>query len=293
LAVAYGAAGRLTEAIKLLEQVRDVQEEKLGADHPSTLTTLNNLAHAYQDAGELSDAIKLFEHVRDVQVKVLGADHAETLGTVRSLAVAYHAAGKPEQALPLFIQAAAVFENRKFQDQHAGLIVGHLIACQEELKQYAEAEAWHRKWLIVVKEQAGGEHPVYTGELASLGLNILKQRKCTDAEPVLRECLALREKLAAGANPSVLPWQIANVKSMLGEALAGQQKYGDAESLLLAGYEGLKEHEATIPPQAKIRLTEALKRLLDYYAATGQEEKADEWRAKLEAAPPNVAEPKQ
>jgi eukaryotic-like serine/threonine-protein kinase len=72
----------------------------------------------------------------------------------------------------------------------------------------------------------------------------------------LRECLAIREK----TQPDV--WSTFNTKSMLGEALLGQKKYADAEPLLLAGYEGIKKREAKIPAQGKIRLTEALERLV-------------------------------
>ena len=48
-----------------------------------------------------------------------------------------------------------------------------------------------------------------------------------------------------------------NTKSMLGGALLGQKKYAEAEPLLLAGYEGTKQREATIPPQIRICLPEA------------------------------------
>ena len=67
---------------------------------------------------------------------------------------------------------------------------------------------------------------------------------------------------------------------MLGEALAQQGKYAEAEPLLVAGYEQLKESETMLPTQSEIRLTESLRRLVDFYVATGQTEKADEWRAK-------------
>ena len=39
-----------------------------------------------------------------------------------------------------------------------------------------------------------------------------------------------------------------NTKSLLGGALLGQKKFAEAEPLLLAGYEGLKLREKTIPP---------------------------------------------
>ena len=57
-----------------------------------------------------------------------------------------------------------------------------------------------------------------------------------------------RKRCCASAWPSVRrrqpdAWTTFNAKSLLGEALAGQTKYADAEPLLLAGYEGLKAKE--------------------------------------------------
>ena len=45
---------------------------------------------------------------------------------------------------------------------------------------------------------------------------------------------------------------------MLGCSLLGQKKYADAEPLLKEGYDGMKRREETIPPEAIVRLTEAL-----------------------------------
>ena len=70
---------------------------------------------------------------------------------------------------------------------------------------------------------------------------------------------------------------------MLGGALLGQKKYAEAEPLLIAGYEGMKQREATIPPQGKDRLTEALERLVQLYEATDKPDEAAEWRKELEA----------
>jgi hypothetical protein len=53
-AQAYQRAGRLGEAIELFEQVRAAMIKELGAEHPHTLTTLNNLAGAYKAAGRLN-----------------------------------------------------------------------------------------------------------------------------------------------------------------------------------------------------------------------------------------------
>jgi tetratricopeptide (TPR) repeat protein len=117
------------------------------------------------------------------------------------------------------------------------------------------------------------------GQLAAIGHTLLEVQKYAAAEGVLRECLAIREKQLPES------WLRFNAASMLGGALLGQKKeYKEAELLLLEGYAGLKKHEATIPPQVRpIRLAEAVDRLVQFYVATGQEEKARAWREKLKA----------
>jgi eukaryotic-like serine/threonine-protein kinase len=101
LALAYQAAGKLPEAIALLERVRDAQIAKLGPDDRDTLTTLVNLASAYLSAGRLPEAITLLERVRDAQIAKLGPDDRDTLATLVNLASAYHRAGRFPEAITL------------------------------------------------------------------------------------------------------------------------------------------------------------------------------------------------
>jgi tetratricopeptide (TPR) repeat protein len=65
------AAGYLQRALADRERV-------LGADHPDTLGSRNNLAYAYRDAGDLGRAIPLLEQTLADSVRVLGADHPQT-----------------------------------------------------------------------------------------------------------------------------------------------------------------------------------------------------------------------
>jgi tetratricopeptide (TPR) repeat protein len=75
------------------------KERVLGADHPDTLGTRNNLAIAYSDAGRTDEAIRLYEQTLADQERVLGADHPETLATRNNLAIAYRAAGRTDEEI--------------------------------------------------------------------------------------------------------------------------------------------------------------------------------------------------
>ncbi len=63
----------------------------------------------------------------------------------------------------------------------------------------------------------------------------------------------------------------------------GQKKYADAEPLLLAGYEGMRQRDAKLSPPGKVRLTESVERLVELYDAWDKKAKADVWRMKLPA----------
>lgn len=70
---------------------------------------------------------------------------------------------------------------------------------------------------------------------------------------------------------------------MLGDCLLGRNNFVDAEPLLVSGYEGMKEREASLPPESKGRLGEALDRVIRLYEAWGKSARAAEWRAKRQA----------
>ena len=128
----------------------------------------------------------------------------------------------------------------------------------------------------MVKERSGADSLPYATEMAVLGLNLLKQKKWTDAEAALRDCLAIREKKQPDE------WTTFNARSMLGEALNGQKKRAEAEPLLVQGYEGMRQRTAKIPKEGKPRLAEALERLVQLYDAWGKPAQATRWRRELE-----------
>jgi serine/threonine protein kinase len=114
--------------------------------------------------------------------------------------------------------------------------------------------------------------------LAQLGRFLLQHGQPAEAEPVLRECLAIREKKMPD------DFRTFNARSLLGEALLGQQKYAEAEPLLLNGYQGLKQREATIPRTSFVHPPDVVEHLVRLYEACGKPEEAAKWRKKLEAA---------
>jgi hypothetical protein len=119
--------------------------------------------------------------------------------------------------------------------------------------------------------------PTYAAALAIRGSMLLLENNPAEAELKLRECLTIRRK----TQPE--DWTTFDAMSILGEALADQKKFAEAEPMLVSGYEGLKQHEDTIPSQDKPHLKKALERLVKFYEAWGKPDKAMRWRQELES----------
>lgn len=69
-------------------------------------------------------------------------------------------------------------------------------------------------------------------------------------------------------------------ESLLGAVLLGQQRYAEAEPLILQGYEGVKRREAD-QHFTELDIIEAGERVVRFYEVTNQPEKARAWREKL------------
>lgn len=85
LAATYNGAGRVEEAIALLERVVAVQTELFGADHPDTLISRHNLAGVYRSAGRVAEAVELLEAVLAGMERAMGSEHPETRNTRSAL----------------------------------------------------------------------------------------------------------------------------------------------------------------------------------------------------------------
>jgi tetratricopeptide (TPR) repeat protein len=198
----------------------------------------------------------------------LGRQHSDTQLVVANLGVNYKDAGRVQEALPLLEEAFQTAKiNPTFRWVGPQLLDGYGKAGKT-----AEAAKLKTELLADARKQLPKDSPQLAKMLAPIGLYLLQAHAFTEAEALLRECLAIREKTQPDA------WETFDSMSTLGGALLGQKKYTEAEPLLLKGYEGMKKREKTIPPQRVTHISEALDRLIEFSTATNKPDEAKKWR---------------
>jgi tetratricopeptide (TPR) repeat protein len=278
LAVLYRKEGKLVQAESLLSNGLELQRRRLGEENPDTLLMMNNLARVYLDQGRYPQAETLFTRVLKVQRRTLGETHPDTLIMMRNLARLYHYEGRSLRAETLLTKVLQLQRGLLGADHPDTLTsMTNLARVYLDQNKYEEAEPLYARALEVRRRVLGPEHRDTTSVLASLGEIRLRQQKYADAELFLRDALKSENKNSPDA------WERYNTQSLLGVSLAAQERFAEAEPLLLSGYEGLIQRKSAIPWEMRPIVAQAGERIVLCYQRWDQPEKAAEWREKLGA----------
>jgi eukaryotic-like serine/threonine-protein kinase len=195
---------------------------------------------------------------------------------MNNLASAYASTDRLDDALPIYKETLKL-RKATLGPLHPDTLTstGDLADTYLKIDRAEDALPLFAQFIEGNRKQAEDEDPGFAGLLASVSLDLLKHDQHVAAEKYLRECLAIRETTTPDH------WLLANTQSMLGGALAGQQQYEQAEPLLTKSYEELEKRADSIPPAGKIRVTEAIQRLVDLYMAWEKPQAAAKWRTEF------------
>ena len=306
---------KLSEAEPYFHEALDGRRRVLGDDHRATLLSISNMGLLLTSQGRLAEAETYYREALKGFRRVLGDDHSTTLYRMRNLGNVLRYQGRQSEAEEVLAEALrrareARWEGRliwAFLWPHAQTLVAlerfeqaeaELVELQEIIAVLPEPpnarspltplvglyDAWHAaepdQGYDAKAAELRAKLPAAdrAASLIKSGKRLLGYGRYVEAEAVLSECLQIRQEILAEGH-----WLIFNAMSFLGEALAGQAKFAEAEPRLVEGYEKM-----TPPPHIANRKQQALERIIKLYDAwhaaepnQGYDAKAAEWRARL------------
>ena len=272
LALAYQSGGRYAEALPLLEEVLKHLQKQFDPDHFKILITMDSLGSVDRQVGRLEDAVRLGEAACEGLNRKLGPSHLNTLVALRNLALSYEDSGRTKDAIASFGKLVEL-ERANLGPDHADTRrdSDQLAAAYAVARRFADAEPIWSEELDRLSVKPGRGSPEAAAAMTKLGRCLSEEGKLVEAEKLLREAVASRER-SMPDHPLLY-----NTRSILGEALARAERFEEAERLLIDGYTGMKRHQAEMPPAVKPRLHEALERLVSFYRARGNQAEAERW----------------
>lgn len=151
-----------------------------------------------------------------------------------------------------------------------------------EQGKYDQAEAEFVTAMEGRKIRLGPDSVDLAGTLADVALTNLRQKKYALAELRMNECVRILKKVSPNT------WDLFAAYSQLGGSLLGQEKYAEAEPLLLEGYEGMVKRKISIPADETERLTETVARLVELYTRLKKAPEVAKWQAVLNTYPTRI-----
>jgi len=302
LAQALERQGDLSSVEALYRELLAMLQRLSEGDNLRVAVSLDIAANALRRLHHPAEALPAYGAALAMRQRLYQGDHPDVAKNLSDLAyVLMRELDQPGEALPKY-EAALAMRQRLYHGDHwdVAWTLNEMAHCLYLLGRPAEAlpnqKAAQAMWKRLVPE---GDANI-ANSLGALSLLLLKQGKYDNAEPLLRECLSIREKVIGPDAPN--SWYFVNTRSMLGGALAGQgaaliesdvpaaiARFSEAEPMLVESAGWLTQNADHIPEQHRAeRLRQALERVVKLYECwdtvapnTGKAEQSATWRAEL------------
>jgi tetratricopeptide (TPR) repeat protein len=256
-----------TDAEPLHKLALAIREQHLGANHPDTAKSLNNLAILYSDQGKYEQAESLYQRAFTILEQHLGADHPDTATSLNNLAFLYWRQGKYEQAEPLYQRVLQIRE-RHLGASHPGtaMVLNNLAILYWRQGKYEQAEPLYQRALAIREQHLGASHPDTARTLNNLAILYRSQGKYEQAEPLYQRALAIEERHLGADHPST-----ASTLHNLAGLYRKQGRYEQAEPLYQRVLQVLEQCLGVEHPDT----ADSLYELAELYRQQGKYEQAE------------------
>jgi len=217
-----------------------------------------------------------------------GPSLAASIRPLAVCAMAHFYTGRPAEACSLWEEALPLMQKTGAASHYALGNLSLLGAAYRETSRVTEAERVLHDGLAAMARSLGEKgvpDPGVAAVYCELGLTLNAQSRFVEAEAALRTSLENHDRAARekALQSRTRLWQHlrprAEAESGLGQALAGQGRFAEAEPLLLRAFAGLQAQRDTLAGDRTKLPREAAGRLVAFYAAWGKPQKVAEWQA--------------
>jgi serine/threonine protein kinase len=224
----YLSLGLYLDAQPLLGRSLEIRRRVLGAKHPETLTSMEDVATLSFEEGLYAEAEKSDREVLELRRQILGARHPDTLSSMSGLASSLSRQGEYSEAEKLDRETLDV-RRQVLGTEHADTVDSMLNLAGDlfDEHRYSEAEKLDREALEIDRHALGADHPRTLALMDDLALVLDAEAQYSEAERLLRDALETGRRVLGPDHPG-------NTHSMvdLASILAHEHRYGEAENLL-------------------------------------------------------------
>ena len=277
LCEALGRLARVPEALERLEPAYAGALEEHGPEHPDVLLVAGYLARLRQAAGDIESAERLLRDSIASADAAFGADDSTSLDLRKDLVGILFRTDPHGEEVETVLRTVHEYERETLGPDHPTTIAGlnniaRLMRLQER---YADAEEAFRECVELASGRFGDEDPYSIDMLYDLANFLNQQARLVESEPFARRGL----EASLNAMPDGHPLQ-ARGHQLLGVSLLGQERFEEAEPVLLEAWDRARDIGVSMDDVAygtAVNLT-------ILYERTGREDEAMRWHGRMAEA---------
>jgi len=239
VAVALHALGRDDEALVYMERELEVYRRAYEPTNARIAMALRNLSAGYFGVRRYDDAVRTNEEAIALFRRTVDPDSPDLATTLSNHAPTLIKVGRYAEAEAAAREAMGIYERTvgtETQNYAAALLKAS--QAQELQGETAEAEAGIRRAITIFRRTSPEDHPAMGYSQLALGKLLAAEGRDREAAPVLRRAFAIRSASLAPDHPDR-----ADIASRLGEVLGHLGQRAEAESLLVAGADVLRQQD--------------------------------------------------
>ena len=205
------ARGAYKAAEKLDRRSWEVTRRVLGAEHPSTLTSANNLAETLRAHGDLDGARKIQGEVLETRRRVLGGEHPDTLMSMGNLASTLRAQDDLDGARKIQEEVLEIMRRILGAEHPSTLTSANNLA--ETLRAHGDLDGARKiqgEVLETRRRVLGGEHPDTLMSMGNLASTLRAQDDLDGAWKIQEEVLEITRRILGSEHPgtSISAWNL-------------------------------------------------------------------------------------
>jgi eukaryotic-like serine/threonine-protein kinase len=219
--------GRIEEAEPLLREALTILRAHHGRDHPEVASAARNLAALLRDSGAYAEADTLYQEVIDIRRRVLGESHPQLGIALNSYALLLDRMGETDRAIDAFTSSLHLVERHSGPAHRSvGANLNNIGWTLTRAGRYDDALPNFVRAVEVWDQALDSDHPGRAMPRMGMATAYRAQGRCADAEPWLREALAIRRRAAPE------PRALVQTLTDLGECLTMLDRHDEAAAAL-------------------------------------------------------------
>jgi eukaryotic-like serine/threonine-protein kinase len=206
----FWCLGEPAIAAEQFQTARGLYTRLLGADHPDTLRSMNNLANAYGDLGRNDESLKLHEETLARRKVVLGPDHPDTLFSMNNVAFGYATAKRFDEAIQLGLEALAR-RSETLGPDHPHTLMSRMVLARSYAMagRYAEAAKFGEVTLALQEAKLGRHHPYTLRSMSNQAFYYSRLGREADALKLREELMPLLKAQLGADHPVTIKCMMA------------------------------------------------------------------------------------